>query len=193
MFLITLEDLIPLTEYEIQRERRFREEIDYLDTYRRVALAPGTTLLFENRRTLCFRIQEWIRTIGLNDPGSIASELPWFNQLLPGEGRIQAALLWNHPSLPAVLLHAGEKVSAGKFITPASGFRSAHWIEFAIDEEMESQLSKWEEEVSLELVSEQNRLTSQAFSHLMRESLLEDLSGESHALRHDLNSSVTLA
>jgi len=57
---LTPEDLLPLDEYERQREG-YRSRIIALKQRRRVSLGPLITLVFENRETLRFQIQEMIR------------------------------------------------------------------------------------------------------------------------------------
>ena len=47
------------------------------------------TLVFENRRTLLFQIQEMIRVERIFEPSKIQEELDVYNALLPGTGEPQ--------------------------------------------------------------------------------------------------------
>ena len=49
--------------------------------------------MFENRQTLWFRVQEILRIARLAEPARVQRELDLYNRLLPGRGRLQAALL----------------------------------------------------------------------------------------------------
>src|ERR1700681_3929759 len=90
---LTLDDLLPLEEYAGRRREFFESLGRYLDRYRRVRIGPSATLLFENRQTLWFRLQEVLRVARLNEPVRVRQELDVYNRLLPGRDRLQAALL----------------------------------------------------------------------------------------------------
>src|SRR5947209_9646558 len=93
MLPLTLDDLLPLTEYGARRREFFDSLCRYLDRYRRVRLGPRATLVFENRQTLWFRVQEVVRVARLADPVWLQQELNLYNRLLPRRGQLQAALL----------------------------------------------------------------------------------------------------
>ena len=86
------EDLIPYVEYERVRER-FRGRIIALKRRRRIAVGELITLVFENRDTVQFQVQEMIRVERIFDPGKIQEELDVYNALLPGAGELSATLL----------------------------------------------------------------------------------------------------
>src|SRR5438270_3624051 len=90
---LTLDDLLPLDEFSSRRREFFDALQRYLDRYRRVCIGPRLTLLFENRQTLWFRVQEVLRVARLADPSRVQQELDLYNPLLPGKDRLQAALL----------------------------------------------------------------------------------------------------
>src|SRR6266850_1059393 len=90
---LTLDDLLPLEEFAGRRREFFEAHGRYLDRYRRVRLGPRVTLLFENRQTLWFRLQEVLRVARLNEPARVQQELEVYNRLLPRRNRLQAALL----------------------------------------------------------------------------------------------------
>lgn len=92
MKLITADDLISYEEYERQRES-LRANIIALKQRRRISLGPLITLMFENRDTLRFQIQEMIRAERIIDPVKVQDELDVYNALLPGQDELSATLM----------------------------------------------------------------------------------------------------
>src|SRR5215831_18877271 len=90
---LTLDDLLPLEEFAARRREFFESNSRYLDRYRRVRIGPRVTLLFENRQTLWFRVQELLRIARLAETARVQQELDIYNRLLPHRDRLQAALL----------------------------------------------------------------------------------------------------
>ena len=89
---LTSADLIPYEEYEKQREG-FRANIIALKQRRRISIGPWMTLVFENRRTLQFQIQEMIRVERIFDQTKVQDELDVYNAILPAPGELSATLL----------------------------------------------------------------------------------------------------
>jgi hypothetical protein len=89
---ISLEDVIPFAEYERQREA-FRARIIALKQRRRISVGPVITLVFENRETLQFQIQEMVRVERIVDPAKVQDELDVYNALLPSPDELSATLL----------------------------------------------------------------------------------------------------
>ncbi|HEY6974272.1 MAG TPA: DUF3501 family protein [Nitrospiraceae bacterium] len=92
MKMLTQDDLIPNLDYERQREE-FRSRIIELKKRRRISVGPLITLVFENRDTLQFQIQEMIRVEHILDPAKVREELDVYNALLPMPGELSATLL----------------------------------------------------------------------------------------------------
>ncbi len=86
------EDLLPTQDYERQRDA-FRSRIIELKRKRRISVGPLITLVFENRETLLFQIQEMIRVERIVDPAKVQDELDVYNELLPGPDELSATLL----------------------------------------------------------------------------------------------------
>ncbi|TLY20192.1 MAG: DUF3501 family protein, partial [Nitrospirae bacterium] len=57
---LTLKDVLPLEDYERERET-FRQRIINLKQWRRISVGDRITLVFENRDTTLFQIQEMVR------------------------------------------------------------------------------------------------------------------------------------
>jgi len=84
-------DLLSYEDYERGRDA-FRKRIIDLKQRRRVSVGDKITLLFENRETIQFQIQEMIRAERIVDPDKVQGELDVYNVLLPGEGELSATL-----------------------------------------------------------------------------------------------------
>ncbi len=92
MNLLTPSDLLSHADYEAQRAT-FRREIIALKKRRRIEVGPLVTLIFENRRTLLFQVQEMIRAERIFEPSKIQDELDVYNALLPATGELSATVM----------------------------------------------------------------------------------------------------
>ena len=88
---LTMEDIKPLSEYEAIR-KTFQQEIIALKKRRRILLGRNISLVFENRETLLFQIQEMMRVEHIYDPARIRDELDTYNPLIAGPGELSATL-----------------------------------------------------------------------------------------------------
>jgi hypothetical protein len=88
---LTPEDIRNLHEYELERPD-FRSRVIELKGRRRVALGPLMTLVFENRDTVRFQIQEMLRVERIVRPDKVLHEIDTYNGLLPGPGEVAATL-----------------------------------------------------------------------------------------------------
>jgi hypothetical protein len=69
-----------------------RKRIIELKKRRRVAVGPMVTLVFENRATVLFQIEEMCRAESISDPAKIADEIAVYNKILPDAGEVAATL-----------------------------------------------------------------------------------------------------
>ncbi|MET0728555.1 MAG: DUF3501 family protein [Acidimicrobiales bacterium] len=88
---LTLTDIADLRAYERERTG-FRSRVIALKKRRRVHVGPIITLVFENRDTIRFQIQEMARVEKLLTDDSIQDELDTYNTLIPGAGQLCATL-----------------------------------------------------------------------------------------------------
>jgi hypothetical protein len=88
---LTLGDIADLRAYEREREG-FRDRIIALKRTRRVGVGPHITVLFENRDTIRFQIQEMARAERILTDEGIATELRIYNPLIPLPGNLSATL-----------------------------------------------------------------------------------------------------
>jgi hypothetical protein len=88
---LTLEDIKDVRAYEKERDD-FRQHVIVLKKKRRVAVGPFVTLLFENRDTMRFQIQEMARVEKIFTDEGIDAELKVYNPLIPEPGNLSATL-----------------------------------------------------------------------------------------------------
>lgn len=87
-----------LVAYEKAREA-MRAHVIEVKKHRRVAVGPNLTVLFENRDTVLFQIQEMVRTERIVDDGRIQEEVDVYNALVPDHGELSATLFIEIPEL----------------------------------------------------------------------------------------------
>ena len=86
-----LDDIADARAYERERDD-FRARIIELKKTRRVPVGPVVTLVFENRDTIRFQIQEMARAERLFSDEAIQVELDTYNPLIPEPGELSASL-----------------------------------------------------------------------------------------------------
>jgi len=89
---IELSEIKNIAEYEIEREE-LRPRMIALKDRRRIAVGDHLTLLFENRETVRYQIQEMMRIERMVKPAEIAHEVETYNELIPDSGELSATLL----------------------------------------------------------------------------------------------------
>lgn len=89
---LTLADIKPRKEYEAVREE-FRSRVLSIKEPRRIAVGPYLTLLFENRDTMIYQIQEMARVEGIDARDALQHEVDTYNELVPGDAELRATLL----------------------------------------------------------------------------------------------------
>ena len=80
--------------YEYEKVRKpFREKVIAEKKSRRFHIGKDMTIVFENRNTVLFQIQEMIRTEKIITDEGMQHEIDTYNQLLPGKNELSATLL----------------------------------------------------------------------------------------------------
>jgi hypothetical protein len=190
---LTLDDLLPLDEFASRRREFFAAHLHYLDRYRRVRIGPQLTLLFENRQTLWFRVQEILRVARLSEPARVQQELDLYNRLLPGRDRLQAALLleiadetrlteeleqWRELRGEELRLHLGSAAYLADLLTCRPEDRAigaAHWVQFLLDPEGRRLLADGRQPAYFTVARGDYRHESPPLGEEVRQSLVEDL------------------
>ena len=93
---ISRQELLDIAAYEQVREH-FRRRVIADKRPRYVALGPNMTVLFENRDTVLFQIQEMLRTERISAEKAILHELETYNELIPGEHELSATIFIEYP------------------------------------------------------------------------------------------------
>ena len=88
---LTVQDLLPADEYE-RRRNDFRRRIIELKENRRIAVGDLVTLVFENRDTILFQVQEMVRAEHIVAAERIREEVETYNEQIPGPGELSATL-----------------------------------------------------------------------------------------------------
>jgi hypothetical protein len=190
---LTLDDLLPLEEYAVRRREFFDAHGRYLDRYRRVRIGPRAALLFENRQTLWFRLQEVLRVARLAEPRRVQQELDLYNHLLPRRDRLQAALLltisdearlteelqtWQDLRGEDLCLHVGSARFPANLLTCRPEDRcigTAHWVQFVVDAAGRRLLADFRRPAHFAFYLASYRHDSAPLGEEVRQSLLDDL------------------
>jgi hypothetical protein len=193
MLPLTVDDLLPLEEYVMRRKEFFDAHRRYIDRYRRIRIGPKLTLVFENRQTLWFRVQEVIRIARLAENHELQQELNLYNRLLPGRNLLQAALLIEITD-PAQIMKelapwrtiAGEHlklqlstVSIPSYLVTCRpedrAVGTAHWVQFLIPPEARKQIANVAQRAHFTFDNGSYQHQSPLLNEDFRQSLLDDL------------------
>src|SRR5262245_31190832 len=190
---LTPDDLLPLDEFAARRRELFAWLERYLDRHRRVRIGPRVTLVFENRQTLWFRVQDVLRVARLAEPGRVQKELDVYNRLLPNRHRLQAALLiavadesrlgeelkdWQALRGEDLVLRLGSRCLPADLVTCRPEDRcigAAHWVQFAFDGDARRLLADFHQPAQFEVRHSAYRHASPPLNEDVRQSLLDDL------------------
>jgi len=88
---LTLDDVAEPRAYEREREA-YRSGVIAMKKRRRVGIGPVMTLVFENRETMRFQVQEMARAERLMTDAAIQHELDTYNALIPARGELSATV-----------------------------------------------------------------------------------------------------
>ncbi len=159
----------------------------YLDRCRRVRVGPAA-VVFENRRTLWFRVQELARVARLAGTGGVERGLEWYRSLLPGRGRLLASVAVRTaghdrrsappPAATAVELAVGGHVVAGEFLTDSGGDRiigRVRWVAFRFTAADRAVMADFARPLTLAVEAGGDRHESAPLGPDARASLLADL------------------
>jgi hypothetical protein len=170
----------------------YEQQSRYLDRCRRVRVGPAVTLVFENCRTLAFRVRELRILARRTSPARISRELDWYTGLLPGPGHLLATLAVREPgSRPSDRLNAlarrvaagciefrlGERVIAGELRPAAGGDRvlgPAYWVRFGFPADARCALTDPRELATVAVEAAGYSAVSEPLATDVRRSLAED-------------------
>ena len=190
---LELQDILPLDDFESQRKKFFESHIRYIEKYRKVRLGTSISLVFENRQTLWFRVQEIFRLTKITDPKVIQNELNIYNRLIPEANTLQAAFLIDPQNQPLTVNNSAFSLKDFRgdnlrLILNKSipcdlttkrpedlSLGNSLWVRFFLDEEAKMILKDGRTPAKFSLASNQFLAESHNLPTELRESLWEDL------------------
>ena len=190
---LELQDILPLDDFESQRKKFFESHIRYIEKYRKVRLGTSISLVFENRQTLWFRVQEIFRLTKIADPKVMQNELNVYNRLIPEANTLQAAFLIDPQNQPHTVNNSAFSLKDFRgdnlrLILNKSipcdlttkrpedlSLGNSLWIRFFLDEEAKMILKDGRTPAKFSLASNQFLAESHNLPTELRESLWEDL------------------
>lgn len=192
---LTAAELIPYAEYERVRNR-FRQQVIARKQRRRISVGNRITLVFENRETVQFQIQEMIRAERIVDPAKVQDELDVYNQLLPSRGELSATLfieITDEADIKAeldafqgidrdntVAIQIGTERVFARFEgghSKENKISAVHFIRFSLPDALVSRLASEQEPVTLDVHHGAYRATVPVPA-ILRAEWLADLKGE---------------
>lgn len=93
---LTRSDILPLERYAAERAG-FRSRVIAHKKSRSIALGRHATLLFEDRLTVQYQIQEILRIERIFEAAGIQDELDAYNPLIPDGNNLKATMLFEFP------------------------------------------------------------------------------------------------
>jgi hypothetical protein len=93
---VSFDELLPREQF-IQARPALVQQLVRVKANRRVRIGDHLTLLFENRETVRWQVQEMCRVENIVKPDAMQSELDAYNPLLPGADELSATLLIEYP------------------------------------------------------------------------------------------------
>ena len=93
---LTPGDLLTLEAYSRERNA-FRARVLEHKRPRSIAVGPNVTLVFEDRLTIQYQIQEMLRVERVFEPAGIQDELDAYNPLIPDGSNLKATMLIEFP------------------------------------------------------------------------------------------------
>jgi len=88
---LTIDDIVDQRAYERERDE-FRRHVIALKKRRRIGVGPIVTLLFENRDTIRFQVQEMARAEKIITDEGVQTELDVYNPLIPAPDNLAATM-----------------------------------------------------------------------------------------------------
>lgn len=113
---VTAADIRSNQDYELARDA-VRQRMLTVKAARRVHVGSEATLLFENRQTLIYQIQEILRIERIEDPRAIRHEIDTYNELLPAPGELSATLLLEYEDADLRALRLAQLVGIEKHLS----------------------------------------------------------------------------
>ena len=191
---LTVQDVLSIEDYERSREA-FRQRIIDLKQKRRLSVGTLITMVFENRETVLFQIQEMVRAERILRPERVSEEVAMYNEQIPQAGELSATLMIEvtDPQLVKPVLDRLQGIDRGQTVGIRVGphlvygvfeqgrsneekISAVHYVRFPVSETVKALME--DPAVPMQVVVTHPRYqAAQPVSEEMRRSLLEDLAG----------------
>ena len=149
-------DILGPRRYEPARDDLRRRVIE-LKKHRRVSVGDRVSLVFENRATLTFQIEEMLRAEHITDADKIQEEIDVYNALMPTDDSLSATLFIELPARADsrkeldrlvgldehVVLHIGDRTTRAHFEpgrSTADRISAVQYLRFPLDPEARAAL-----------------------------------------------------
>lgn len=190
---LELQDILSLEDFESNRKKLFENHIKYVEKYRKVKLGASISLVFENRQTLWFRVQEIFRLTKISDPKVMQNEINIYNRLIPDANTLQAALIIDnqisgngegHPGFQLkdfrgdnLRFHLGRGIPCDLTTKRAEDLAIGNslWVRFFLDQEAKLILKEGRIPAKFSINLNSHQIDSHNLSTDTRESLWGDL------------------
>jgi hypothetical protein len=189
---LTVQDLVAADAYERTRQE-VRRRIIELKEHRRIAVGDVVTLVFENRETVLFQIQEMIRAERIDAPERLQEEVATYNEQVPGPGELSATLFIEitEPSKVKEILDGFQGIDKGQTVGLKVGdetvyalfeqgrakedkISAVHYLRFQIPEGLKAKLADFSTRMEI-FIHHSGYQARVAVPDTMRLSLLQDL------------------
>jgi hypothetical protein len=117
---IALDDILEPDRYELVRPE-YRTRVLAHKRDRRVAVGEKVTMLFENRETVRYQIQEMVRVERIRDPEKIRDEIDAYSDLIPLPDQLSATLFIEIPELDEIKPELDRLVGIDECVSIAIG------------------------------------------------------------------------
>ena len=115
MFMLERQDLLPLEEYAKQRSA-IRKDTIQIRKHREVHLGGHIRLIFENRQTVQYQIQEMLRIEKIFESSEIQDELDVYNALVPDGANLKATMMIEYSDVAERIVALSKLIGVEKSI-----------------------------------------------------------------------------
>ena len=137
---IRFDEILDLVQYEKIRNE-FRKEVVSMKKNRRLPIGDRMTLVFENRKTVLFQIQEMVRVERLVDERAIQHEIDTYNMLIPDKQELSATMLIEIQEAGKIKDVLDELVGLPKNCVFLRVGEQRHYASFDLDQSEEDRIS----------------------------------------------------
>ncbi|MBI2847478.1 MAG: DUF3501 family protein [Chloroflexi bacterium] len=188
---IVLSDVKNILEYEKIRES-FRRHLIELKKNRRVQVGDKVSLIFENRETVLFQVQEMMRSERLVDEKAIQAEIDTYNALIPGDSELSATLFIDITDQSSIRQELDRLISLNEHVYLRIGnghmvrgvfaegtsredrISSVHYVKFSLTPDERKAFLSGNEEISV-VIDHPNYHASEKLPEKIGKALAEDL------------------